>query len=181
MLGTVLCLTALTPRLQAQNSEIALKIGDQISLQISGIPPEEVSQISHNYRVSDQGTISLLYLNEVQASGMKPSELERKIVSLYKGQEIYTHPTVTVNVDTTGIERVVTVGGAVTKPGPIPYRPGLTAGAALDSAGGATPFGKLRETKLIRSGKEFVLDLRKAANRDSETAMEPGDRLVVPD
>jgi protein involved in polysaccharide export with SLBB domain len=174
--------SALAPSLQAQNKELPLKAGDQIGLQISGIPPEEVPQISHLYRISEQGTISLLYLNEVQASGIKPSELERKIAGLYKSSEIYTHPTISVSVDTTGTERVVTVGGAVQKPGPVAYRSGINIAAAIDMAGGKTPFGNMKKVKLVRSGKEYgPLDLSKTSNRDNEMLLEPGDRIVVPD
>lgn len=166
----------------AQNKELPLKSGDQIGIQISGIPPEEVSQISHLYRISEQGSISLLYLDEVQAEGLKPSELERKIASLYKGKEIYSHPTISISVDTTGTERVVTVGGAVQKPGPVAYRSGLNIAAAIDMAGGKTPFGNMKKVKLVRSGKEYgPLDLSKTGNRENEMLLEPGDRIVVPD
>jgi len=172
----------IAPALQAQNKELPLRAGDQIGIQISGISPEEVPQISHLYRISEQGTISLLYLDEVLAAGMKPSELERKIAGLYKSNEIYTHPTISISVDTTGTERVVTVGGAVTKPGPVAYRSGLNLAAAIDMAGGKTAFGDLRKVKLIRSGKEYgPLNLSKASNPDSEMLLEPGDRIVVPD
>jgi polysaccharide export outer membrane protein len=167
---------------QAQNKEIQLKPGDQIGIRIGGVPSDEVVQISQNYRVSEQGTISLLYLDEVQAAGMKPSELQRKIEGLYKSKEIYTHPSVAVSVDTNGTERMVTVGGAVQKPGPVAYRSGLNLGAAIDMAGGFTPFGDRKRVKLIRNGKEFgPLNLSKAANQENEMQLEPGDRIVVPD
>lgn len=180
LLATLLGIIA--PALHAQNKELPLKSGDQIGIQISGIPPEEVQQISHNYRISEQGSISLLYLDEVQASGLKPSELERKIAGLYKSKEIYTHPTISISVDTTGTERVVTVGGAVQKPGPVAYRSGLNVAAAIDMAGGKTPFGNMKKVKLVRSGKEYgPLDLSKTSNRDNEMLLEPGDRIVVPD
>lgn len=167
---------------QAQNREIPLRPGDQIGIQISGIPPDEVTQISHMYRVSESGTISLLYLNEVSVAGVKPSELERKIAALYKSKEIYTHPTVSVSIDATGTERVIYVSGAVTKPGPVPMRPGLTVSKAIAFAGGKTPFGKLSKVKLVRGGRPVgTLNLERAGSPDADTLLEPEDEIVVPD
>jgi len=56
-------------------------------------------KISQTYRVSEVGTISLLDLNEVSVAGVKPAELERKIAALYKSKEVYTHPDVSVSID----------------------------------------------------------------------------------
>lgn len=176
-------LTLLRQGIHAQGTELPLGRGDQIGVSISGIPPEEMMQIKNNYRISDKGTISLLYLGEVTAAGMKPSDLERKIESLYKSKEIYTHPTVTISVDTGTIaDRVVFVSGEVTKVGPVPFRPGLTASRAISSAGGGTPFAKLSKVKLVRGGQVVgVLDLSKGGNADSATQLQPDDELVVPD
>lgn len=167
---------------QAQSREIPLRPGDQIGIQVSGIPPDEVTQISHMYRVSETGTISLLHLKEVSVAGVKPSELERKIASLYISKEIYTHPTVSVSIDATGTERVIYVSGAVTKPGPVPMRPGLTVSKAIAFAGGKTPFGKLSKVKLVRGGKPVgTLNLERAGSPDADTLLEPEDEVVVPD
>ena len=174
----VLC-ASLAP---AQNKEQPLRPGDQIDIQISGVPPEEVTQISHVYRISELGTISLLHLNEVPAAGVKPSELERTIVALYKSKEIYTHPTVSVSVDAAGFERVVYVSGAVTKPGPVPMRPGLTVSKAIAFAQGKTPFGRLSKVKLVRGGQAVAtLNLERAGSPDGDITVEPEDEIVVPD
>lgn len=171
-----------SPFAQAQNREIPLRSGDQIGIKVSGIPPDEVTQISQTYRVSEVGTINLLYLNEVLVAGVKPSELERKIAALYKSKEIYTHPNVSVSIDSTGSERVIYVSGAVTKPGPVPMRPGLTVSKAIAFAGGKTPFGKLSKVKLVRGGRPVgQLNLERAGSPDADTLLEPEDEVVVPD
>jgi polysaccharide biosynthesis/export protein VpsN len=176
-------LTLMQQHLAAQGTELPLGRGDQIGITISGIPPEELLQIKNNYRISDRGTISLLYLGEITAAGMKPSDLERKIEGMYKSKEIYTHPTVTISVDTGTIaDRVVFVSGEVNKVGPVPFRPGLTASRAISSAGGGTPFARLSKTKLVRNGQVVAeLDLSRGGNADSATQMQPDDELVVPD
>lgn len=182
LLAFVYTLLSLSQGLHAQSRELPLRPGDQIGIQISGIPPEEVSQISHMYRVSEQGTINLLYLDDVRAAGVKPSELERNIAQLYKSKEIYTHPNVSITIDTTGTERIAYVSGAVVKPGPVAYRQGLTVAKAISSAGGGTPFAKMSKVELRRSGKLMgVLNLSKASSSDGEIRVEPEDEIVVPD
>jgi polysaccharide export outer membrane protein len=168
---------------QAQNKEIPLRSGDQIGIKVSGIPPDEVAQISQTYRVSENGTISLLYLNEVSVAGVKPSELERKIAALYKSKEIYTHPNVSVSIDSGATDgRVVYVSGAVTKPGPVPMRPGLTVSKAIAFAGGKTAFGRLSKVKLVRGGQVVgTLNLERAGSPDGDTLLDPEDEVVVPD
>ena len=182
LLTFVYALLACSSGLHAQSRELPLRPGDQIGIQVSGIPPEEVAQISHMYRVSEQGTINLLYLDAVNAAGVKPSELEVKIASLYRSKEIYTHPNVSITIDTTGTERVAFVSGAVVKPGMVAYRQGLTVAKAISSAGGGTPFAKLSKVELRRGGKLLgLLNLTKASSTDGEIRVEPEDEIVVPD
>jgi polysaccharide export outer membrane protein len=177
----LLSLLTLTQQIFAQ-AELPLRAGDQIGITVSGIPPEEAVSIKNNYRISDRGTISLLYLSDVRAAGMKPSELERIIEQLYKSKEIYTHPSVNISVDTGAVsDRIVYVNGEVTKVGQVPFRPGLTASRALASAGGPTPFGKPSKAKLIRRGQITILNLADTSKPDGQTLMEPDDELVVPD
>jgi polysaccharide export outer membrane protein len=179
-----LCLLILTSSaVLAQNKELPLRAGDQFGVQISGVPADEVTQISHAYRISEKGTITLLYLEEVEAAGMKPSELEHKIATLYKSKEIYTHPNITVSVDTGSKEgsRVVYVSGEVKIPGGVAYRPGLTVGKAITSAGGPTPFGRMSKVNLKRNGTLLkVLNLSGKSN-DGDTSIEPEDEIIVPD
>ena len=127
----LLSLLTISHQLFAQ-SEQPLRAGDQIGITVSGIPPEEAVSMKNNYRISDRGTISLLYLSDVRAAGMKPSELEKTIEQLYKSKEIYTHPSVNISVDTGAVtDRIVYVNGEVTKVGQVPYRPRVSPPHAL--------------------------------------------------
>ena len=180
LLTLVYTLLAVTTGLQAQ--ELRLKTGDQIGIRISGIPPEEVSQISQMYRINGEGMINLLYINDVRAAGTTPSELERTIAQIYKSKEIYTHPNVSISIDTNGTERIVYVSGAVAKPGGVAYRQGLTVAKAISSAGGGTPFAKMSKVELRRGGKLLgVLNLTRANATGGETKVEPDDEIVIPD
>ena len=177
----VVCCVSLD--LYAQTKELSLKAGELIGIQIAGVEPTDASQINHSYRISDQGTITLLHLEgDVRAAGLTPSELGGKISKLYQQQEIYLKPVVTVSLDTKELERFVSVGGGVKKPGAIVYRPGLKVAEAIDAAGGPTAFGSLKKVKLIRNGAELrTLNLSKASSMDNEVALEPGDRVVIPE
>lgn len=95
------CLLALVLTLSAkgQNTELALKAGDRVALSISGIEDKDAAQISKVYSISDAGTINLMHVGEIKATGMKPSELQRAIEAVYVKGEIYTKPTVNVTID----------------------------------------------------------------------------------
>ena len=56
---------------------------------------------------------------------------------------------------------VVTVGGQVRRPGPVPYQKNLTIYAAIQAAGGATEFGSMRRVNVIHDGKATTHDLTK--------------------
>ena len=59
-------------------------------------------------------------------------------------------------------EETVTVGGQVTKPGPVAYAKELTLWGAIQAAGGATPFGSMSRVKLSRDGNQKTYDVTKA-------------------
>ena len=63
------------------------------------MPSTDQASISQTYTISDGGTIKLLYLEaEMSASGLRPSELARKIEAAYKTAEIFTKPNVTIRL-----------------------------------------------------------------------------------
>lgn len=174
--------------LLAQNSEIPLTPGDRISITIGGVPSEEVPQISKVYTVSDNGTINLLHIQEVRATGMKPSALQRAIESAYKSQEIYTNPTVTVSIDSIAGDtgRQVYVSGVV-QPGPKPYKPGITAYQVIMAGGGPTPYASLKKTRIVRTNpdgtrKTIAADLGKySSNPSVDITLQPEDQVIVPE
>lgn len=73
---------------------------------------------------------------------------------------------------------VVTVGGQVRRPGPVPYQKALTIYAAIQSAGGATEFGSMRRVKVIHDGKVTTHDLTKDAAKAILTQRD--DTIEVP-
>jgi polysaccharide biosynthesis/export protein len=166
-------------------SEIALRPGDKIILTVGGVPSEEATQINNSYTVAENGSVTLLHLGAIKASGLTASQLSAKIMQQYRDREIYTNPNITINTDVGAESRVVYVDGYVTKPGPVPFRPGLTAANALASAGGKTPFGKLSKCRLTRTLENgqveaYQLNLTKPGSQDSMMLMLPNDTLSIP-
>lgn len=172
----------------AQSGELPLRPSDKISISIGGVPADEAVSISKTYTISDTGSINLLHINEIKAAGMKPSQLQKRIEEAYKAAEIYTHPTVTVSMDSTADSaRVVYVNSGCMKNGPVPYRTGLTLMQAIGSAGGPTAFAKTTKTQLTRtsiSGQRTtsVHDLKKIARSPSlDVSLQPDDQIIIPE
>ena len=64
-------------------AEPILQKGQSFGLRLTGVPSDDQTSISQTYTISDNGTIKLLYLNEMSAAGMKPSQLMRKVEQAY--------------------------------------------------------------------------------------------------
>jgi polysaccharide export outer membrane protein len=183
ILRTLAVLAVLTAVGWSQNSELALKANDRVTVSIGGIPDSEVAQIRGTYTISDAGTINLLYIGEVRAAGMKPSMLQRSIEQTYIAREIYTRPTVTVSIDgDAATARMVYVISGCNKNGPVPYSPGMTILKAVGVAGGFTPFAKPSKTKLIRNGTTTEVNLKDiSADPSRDIKLQPEDQIIVPE
>ena len=169
--------------LNAQNKEQPLAAGDKIGIQVGGIPPEDAQSINHVYPIGEDGSINIQYINRVNAAGVKPSDLARRIEQMFMSGEIYTHPTVTVSVDGAagGTERLVYASGEVARPNGYPFRPGMTVSKVITTAGGPTAFGRMKAVKLKRKGQIIrELNLSKAGSSDGDMLVEPEDEIVVP-
>lgn len=167
----------------AQSGETALRPNDKVMISIGGIPVDEVQQISKAYAISDSGKINLLHIGEITAAGLKPSVLQKRIEDAYKSAQIYTHPTVTVSMDSTiDTARYVYVVSGCEKNGPVPYRQGLTLLQAVGSAGGPNPFGKTTKTQIIRNKTTAVHDLKKITKNPSlDVTLQPDDQIIIPE
>jgi len=189
LLNAVLIVTLFMPGAgNAQSGELPLRPNDKIAISIGGVPSDEAVSISKTYSISDSGNINLLHINEIKAAGMKPSQLQKRIEEAYKTAEIYTHPTVTVSMDSTvDTQRVVYVNGGCLKNGPVPFRSGLTLMQAIGSAGGPTAFAKTTKTQLTRTGTSgqrvsTAHDLKKISkNPTLDVQLQPDDQIIIPE
>lgn len=81
-------------------------------------------------------------------------------------------------VPQTQTEAVVTVGGYVRRPGPVPFSKELTIYAAIQAGGGPNEFGSMRRVKVIRAGKVLNYDLTK--DEQKSALVLKNDTIEVP-
>jgi protein involved in polysaccharide export with SLBB domain len=182
-----LCLTLAALGIPAAANELPLRAGDKIQISIAGVPSDEVVTISKPYTISDGGKINLLHIGEVTAAGLKPSDLQKRIEQTYKAAEVYTHPNVTVSMDTaTDARQVFVVSGCVTN-GPVPWRANLTLMGAIGTRGGPSPFGDMSKVKVTRTSVNgqratSTHNLRKYKEDPSvDVLLQPDDLIVIPE
>jgi len=110
--------------------------------------------------------------------------LARKIEDAYREAEIYTNPRINVisNKDEEAQKidaQIITVGGFVSRPGPVQFTRGMTLFEAVAAAGGADTFGSDKRVELHRSGaKKGIYNIRLA--KDMKIPVYPGDTIKVP-
>jgi polysaccharide biosynthesis/export protein len=156
-------------------------IGPQDVLDISVWKEPEVSRV---VPVRPDGKISLPLLNDVQAAGLTPAALASQITESLK--KYVTSPQVTVIVTTINSQRVY-ISGEVVRPGAFPMLPGMTVMQALTSAGGFTPFAKMKSIYVLREegGKraKYPFNYKQVVNgknTDQDIQLKAGDTIVVP-
>jgi polysaccharide export outer membrane protein len=156
-------------------------IGAQDVLDISVWKEPELTRV---VPVRPDGKISLPLLNDVQAAGLTPAQLEAQITESFK--KYVTNPQVTVIVKEINSQRVYILG-EVTRAGAYPLLPGMTVLQALSSAGGFTQFANMKKIYVLRveNGKQEkypfnykeVVDGKKS---EENIFLKAGDQIVVP-
>ncbi len=140
--------------------------------------------ISRSVPVRPDGKISLPLLNDVQAAGLTPMQLQAKITDELK--KFITDPRVSVIVTQINSRRVY-VMGEVLRPGPIYMLPDMTVLQALSSAGGFTQFAKLKGIYVLRieKGRQITFpfnykEVIRGYRGQQNMILKPGDTVVVP-
>lgn len=160
-------------------NETVLKSGQSFALRIGGVPGEESAMLNQKFSISDAGLIRLPYLKEgVMAAGRKPSELARAIEKAYVEAEIYTQPTIQIDVSTEHTERFISVMGEVRAPRTVEYLPGITLLDAIAQAGGFTDFAYTKEVKLTR-GQKVSYHRLSGSDPDQNARLLPNDIITV--
>lgn len=122
---------AVTP---ARAAEYLLGRGDTVEVTVTaGAQAVRKAQIGVN------GAISMPLLGDVEISGLSPSNAALKIATLYRERKIYDQ--VEAMLDVTAY-RPVFISGAVAKPGPYEFRPGMTIRQLIAMAGDQEPVGQ---------------------------------------
>lgn len=153
-----------------------LQVGDVIKISLEhpewrGKPPFEL-------RIKDDGTITLPYINSIQAARKTPAQLEKDIRSAYLDQKYYKHLSVIVMSTE---NRFFFVYGIVKLPGRYPYVGDLTVTRAIATAGGFTEFSKKDNVTVTRQdGTIERVDCERAEKNPAlDLPVYPGDTIIV--
>ena len=150
-----------------------LKIGDGVQVYLRGIPnPEVIEDVIDEY-----GMITLPFINDIRASGLPASELERTIRQTYLDQDIYRNVTVNVVVPT----RFYFILGEVRGPGRFQIISATRVSQAIAAAGGYTEFAS-GKVQVKRNGRIFkvIRNARRLERQpDDDILLEPDDVLEV--
>jgi polysaccharide export outer membrane protein len=157
------------------------KIGPQDMLRVDVWKEPDISR---TVPVRPDGKITLPLVNDVQASGLTPTQLAAKIAEGLK--KYITSPQVTVGVTEINSRRIF-VSGEVAHPGAFPLFPNMTVLQALSSAGGFTQFAREKKIYILRmeNGRQVkhpfnYKDAISGKNVEQNILLEGGDIIVVP-
>ena len=143
-----------------------LRPADAIDVQVFG-----ESDLSKEYTISENGTISFPLLGTLKVAGLKASQIERLIVKrLQKGFLINPR----VNVAIRGY-RPFFVSGQVQSPGSFKFEPGLTIRKALTMAGGFTERASKSKIYIVSEGQASA----KPRRAKLDESLSPGDVITV--
>jgi protein involved in polysaccharide export with SLBB domain len=174
--GTLWLLAWVAPNARAQ---AILRNGDVLEIKISGIPSTDITSVSGQYTIDNEGFINMPYVGKVKVAGLSPGVAQSTIESVYRSRDIYTSPTITIGQQLQS--RFVNVGGEVKTPQRIPYTADLTALSSINAAGGFSPFADQRKVRLLRGNEVMIIDVKKIrANPSLDIGVQPGDRIEVP-
>lgn len=173
-----------------------LSVGDVLDVAV----PDDTT-FTGKYRVSQDGTVRMVYLPPVRAQGRSVGAVEEAIAALLVDKGHYpAPPLVSVRVMTYASARVF-VGGAVFQPGAFSVggtsatesdslasvalgaaSEGRRLSRALQSAGGVRPDADLSRVTVTRNGRAMVLDLRTAVlgRAFPDLLLLAGDQVEVP-
>jgi len=142
-------------------------------------------ELNETITVRPDGKISLQLIDDIQASGIEPAQLDEILTKRYSKE--LRKPVLTVIVRTFSNQRVF-VGGEVVRPGLIEIGPEMDPMQVVFQAGGIKETARLKEAILIRKGENnqptpIRLDLEAAMTGNGPAAnfqLQPNDILYIP-
>jgi polysaccharide export outer membrane protein len=163
----------------AVGQDAVLRAGDQIDIRLGGVPGADAGQVSGSYQLDGQGDINLPHIGKIRAEGQTQNSLQSAIEQAYRTQQIFTNPTITINMAAGA--RLVNVGGDVKGPRRVEFTPDLTLLSAITACGGFTDYADQKKVRLLRDGKVTLHDVRKIREDPTlDVRLKPGDSIEVP-
>jgi len=132
------------------------------------------TRLSGNYRIGEDGEISVPLVGRFRAAGLTPQGLEQRLVREFRQRQLITTPAVAVEVQT---YRPIFVLGLVERGGQFPYQPGMTVLSAVALAGGFNFRAVQERVTVTRTSADGASAQEYRAPRDA--LLQPGDVVTV--
>jgi polysaccharide export outer membrane protein len=157
----------------AQISEYRLSLEDVVEVSVWKEP-----DLSRTVPIRPDGKITLPLIGDIQAQGLRPTELEQSVQKQLGS--LVRDPRVTVIVhDVNGNKVFVT--GQVLHSGAFPLRSSMSVLQALAMAGGLAEFADRGDISVLRAdGRRLEVDYDDLVRGKSKVSLGPGDTVVVP-
>ncbi len=177
-LGATFILTALAAASFAQSESLLIGPGDQLHIQVFDTP--EMEQMP---RVTDAGTIPLMFVGDVKVAGMTPGDAAHEIEEVLKAKKLMLRPQVAITVQQYATQNVY-VMGQVTNPGAYPISTPTSVVDVLALAGGLADPADRHITIERHSDPSqkvsYFLSNRSEDALNSGVVAYPGDTVLVP-
>jgi polysaccharide export outer membrane protein len=172
---------AATPTERMTPTDYLIHPNDELSIKFFYNP-----ELNEDVVVRPDGKISLQLVDEIQASGKTPSQLDKDLTDIYSVE--LKRPAITVILRSFGGQQIF-VGGEVGRPQAITLTPQMTPLQAVMNAGGFLDTADHENVMVIRAGannqpQTFAVNLDQMAEGDSPPDMKfqlhPGDVVYIP-
>jgi polysaccharide export outer membrane protein len=155
-----------------------LRPADQISVNVFREPDLSLEKV----RIGVDGNVSLPLLGTIPAAGITTRQFEQDVTRRLAALGIKS-PTVSVNI-AEYVSHLVTVEGAVEKPGVYVFQPGSRLSTAVAMASGPKRSAKLNQVAVFRESPQGIMIAKFDYQMVKQGAMldpvlEPGDRVVM--
>jgi len=145
-----------------------LDTGDQLRITVF-----DQEQLTGEYRVSDNGSISMPLIGEIAARGQTTGDLEQALVQrLSVEKNLLVNPSVNVQVEA---YRPFFILGEVRNPGQYPCPSGTNVLSAVATAGGFTYRARTDAVSITRKVGTDLMEGR----ADRNSVVQPGDVIYV--
>jgi protein involved in polysaccharide export with SLBB domain len=165
---------------RAVSPDYRIQTGDTLLIRFSYHPEQNQEVV-----VGPDGKVFFQVVGEVPVAGRTPGQIAEDLVTRYS--RTLRDPEIAVTLKTM-LETKVWVGGEVTKPGFVAFRPGLTLVQAVMDAGGPKETARMQDVVLLkrRDGQQFeatkvdLLRILKEGDPSTDVALTPADVIFVP-
>jgi polysaccharide export outer membrane protein len=153
--------------------------GDRFEIAVIG-----ESSFPKEYVVSSDGTVDFPFLHRQRVAGYEAQDMASHVRDLLVEGGFFRDPVVIVSVKEFNSKRV-TIGGAVTKPGDVPFMPNLTLLRVITGAGGFTAVASHNNvliTRRLPDGQRATASFSVDAiseGRASDVLLQAGDNIYV--